>query len=126
MKYAIVAGEELKKIMSSSLPNSIPFNEDMSKGECHYPPFSDGFIVERASCHDVSVEAYKEKLQSFLLFAKNVSKEDEVDLYFGEDSVCLANRALLIEYLKPKVGSLTLHIVNEYTGEEIKAPQKLL
>ena len=126
MKYHIVAGEELKKIMASSLGDAIPFNEDMSHGDYQSVPFTEAFFTERASCHGVTIEEYKNKLSAFLGFLGHVNGKDEVHLYFGEDATCLANRALLIEYLKPRVGSLVLHIVDEYTGAEIKAPQVIL
>lgn len=125
MVYNIVAGEELKKIMSSVLDNPIPFNEDMSRGEWHSQPFTDEFCLERASFHNVSLNEYKEKLSLFLDLIKNIKKKDIVNLYFGEDEVCVANRTLLIDYLKPKVDKLVLRIVDEYTGKEIKEPQRL-
>ena len=120
MRYDIVAGEELRKIMASALVDPIPFNEDMSKGSYTYEPFTEGFIKERASVHSVSEQEYSEKLGMFFTFLSKLSLEDEVHLHFGVDQTCLANRAFLIEYLKPRCGKIVLHIVNEYTGEELK------
>lgn len=119
MIYNIVAGEELKKIMSSKIRDPIPFNEDMSVGSYAASPFSGSFLCERSAVHKVSVTLYKEKLSSFLDFLDKVKVEDEVHLFFGEDKTCLANSSFLIEYLANKVASISLHIVNEYTGEEL-------
>lgn len=122
MRYDIVAGEELRKIMSGTLDDPIPFNEDMSKGAYSSKPFSDGFIRERSQVHGVSESTYRDKLSLFLSMLENIKQEDEVHLHFGEDEVCFSNRRFLIGYLSDKVSSITLHIVDEYTGEEIKEP----
>ena len=120
MIYHIVAGEELKKIMTRVLDNPIPFNEDMSVGSYHSKPFTEGFLKERSEAHHVSVSTYKEKLQLFLKTIDVVDNNDEIHLYFGEDKTCVANRNFLIQYFTNKVRKITLHIVNEYTGEELK------
>ena len=119
MKYNIVAGEELRKIMIGMLDDPIPFNEDMSKGSYASEPFTEDFIRERSSVHDVSVSAYREKLGLFLEMADAVTSDDEIHLFFGEDETCLANRELLIQYFTGKVRRMILHVVNEYTGEEL-------
>lgn len=119
MKFNIVAGEELRKIMNSMLDNPIPFNEDMSVGGYTHQPFTDEFIKERSGVHSVSPYLYKEKLRLFFEFTKAMKYGDEIHLYFGEDITCLANRQFLINYLIDKVHKIILHIVNEYTGEEI-------
>ena len=120
MRYNIVAGEELKKILTGVIENPIPFNEDMSIGSYINEPFSESFIKERSQVHNVTASLYKEKLSSFLSMINNLTKEDEIHLYFGEDEVCLANRGLLIKFFTNKVKKITLHIVDEYTGKEIK------
>ena len=120
MIYNIVAGEELKKIMSSLLDNPIPFNEDMSKGDYKSEPFLEEFFIERSSIHGVTPSLYKEKLHLFLEVIKNIKNVDEINLFFGEDRTCVANRNFLIQYFFDKVKKITLHIVNEYTGEELK------
>ena len=124
MRYNIVAGEELKKIMTGVIDNPIPFNEDMSKGTYVSEPFTEGFIKERSHTHCVSESTYKEKLSLFLSLIDNLNKNDEIHLYFGEDEVCLANRELLINYFTGKVKQITLHIVDEYTGKEIKVYER--
>ena len=120
MRYNIVAGEELKKIMIGIIDNPIPFNEDMSKGSYHHEPFTEEFIKERSAVHGASVDLYKEKLSAFLTLIKTIHIDDEIHLYFGEDGTCLANRELLIKFFSNKVRRIYLHIVNEYTGQEIK------
>ena len=122
MKYNVVAGEELKKKMLGILDNPIPFNEDMSKGTYISEPFTKAFLKERAIVHNVSITIYKNKLSLFLEMLDDLKPTDEIHLYFGEDETCLANRELLIKYFKNKVSKLTLHVVNEYTTEEIKEP----
>ena len=119
MRYNIVAGEELKKIMSKGLDNPVPFNEDMSKGSFSREPFSEEFMKERSLVHGVSLSLYKEKLSAFLSVLKNITREDEVHLYFGEDETCLANRTFLIKYFAGLAKEIRLHVVNEYTGEQI-------
>ena len=119
MKYNIVAGEELKKIMSGVLDNPIPFNEDMSIGSYSSKPFTEEFINERSGVHKVSASLYKEKLKAFLELAKDIKYEDEIHLYFGGDIVCNANREFLIEYFKTRVKSIFFHLVNEYEGIEL-------
>lgn len=120
MIYNIVAGEELRKILKGVVDNPIPFNEDMSKGDYHSAPFTEDFIKERSSFHHVSVFEYKEKLRYFLEILKIIKHDDEINLYFGEDETCVANRTLLISFFTGKVKTIKLHVVNEYTGEEIK------
>lgn len=119
MRYDIVAGQALKKVMKDQLPHPIPFNEDLSVGGFKAPPFSEAFLQERADAHQVPLSLYKEKLQEFLEMLSSLRQEDEVHLSFGEDKTCVANREFLMEYLKDKVMNVRLHIVNEYTGEEI-------
>lgn len=119
-QYNIVAGEELKKILNNVLDNPIPFNEDMSKGDYHSDPFSEDFINERCSAHHVDPSLYKNKLHLLLETLDVLTPNDEIDLYFGEDEVCLANRKFLIEYFTNKVKAIRLHVVDEYTGKEIK------
>ena len=111
--------------MLGVIDNPIPFNEDMSKGGYINKPFTEDFITERSKVHNVSPSLYKEKLALFLELVKNIKSDDDLHLYFGEDETCLANRRLIIDYFFNKVMKITLHIVNEYTGEEIKEPQVL-
>ena len=120
MRYNIVAGEELKKKMLGVLDNPIPFNEDMSKGDYNSEPFTEKFIKERSRVHNVSPSLYKEKLGLFLELSKKIKQDDELHLYFGEDETCLSNRAFVINFFKNKVKKITLHIVDEYTGKELK------
>lgn len=122
MKYYIVAGEEMVKLMKESLPDAIPFNEDMSVGAYHYDPFSEDFIVERSQAHHVNVSIYKQKLQSLLNLINNLHSNDEIHLYFGEDKTCITNREFLINFFMNKVELLVLHIVDELTCLEIKEP----
>ena len=123
MKYNIVAGEELKKIMQNTLDNPIPFNENMSKRSYKSIPFSDGFFKERSLVHGVKVDEYLNKMNEFLLFLSKVKENDEVHLYFGEDIVCKANSKVLIDYLKQKVNTIFFHLVNEYEGTELSVVQ---
>ena len=119
MRYNIVAGEELKKILTGVIDNPIPFNEDMSIGSYINEPFSESFIKERSQVHNATASLYKEKLSSFLSMINNLTKEDEIHLYFGDDATCLANRMFLIDFLRGKASKITLHIVDEYSGKEI-------
>ena len=121
MKYNIVAGEELRKIMINLLDNPIPFNEDMSIGDYHNEPFGESFINERSAVHHVTTLEYKEKLSMFLNVINTITYSDEINLYFGDDKTCVANWNFLIKYFANRVKAIKLHIVNEYTGEEIES-----
>ena len=120
MRFNIVAGEELRKIMLGFVDDPIPFNEDMSKGAYTNEPFTEGFIKERSAVHGVSADLYKEKLSAFLKMLSAINDDDYVHLYFGEDETCLANRRFLIAFLSNKCKCVYLHIVDEYTGLEIR------
>lgn len=118
MIYRIVAGEEMKKLLIDRF-DSIPFNEDMSKGSYSSEPFSNNFIKERSVVHNVSVEDYVSKMNEFLLLISKINNHDTLHLYFGDDDVCKANRTLLISYFKDKVCSIYFHLMNEYEGIEL-------
>lgn len=118
MTYHIVAGEEMKKLLKDRI-DSIPFNEDMSKGGYTHEPFSYGFISERSAVHGVTLDAYKSNMKEFFALINKLDKEDVIHLYFGDDAVCRANCKLLIDYFKNKVSESYLHLMNEYEGIEL-------
>ena len=122
MKYYIVAGEEMAKLIKKSLPDAVPFNEDMSVGSYQHEPFSEDFIIERSRVHHVKVSYYKQKIEPLLNVINNLHSDDEIHLYFGEDKTCVANREFLINFFKNKVRLIVLHIVDELTGVDIKTP----
>ena len=118
MIYYIVAGEEMKKLLKNRF-DPIPFNEDMSKGNYSSVPYSDAFIEERSKTHGVTITEYTKNMSKFLSILPKISKNDDIHLYFGNDSVCKANSELLIGFFKDKVGSLIFHLMNEYSGTEL-------
>ena len=118
MIYHIVAGEEMKKLLKDRF-DSIPFNEDMSKGSYTYEPFSDGFIKERSAVHGVTIDDYVSNLKEFLSFLPLVHSNDVINLYFGDDAVCKSNSELLITYFKKRVDTIIFHLINEYKGIEL-------
>lgn len=118
MEYRIVAGKEMKKLLKDRF-YTIPFNEDMNKGSYSEEPFSIGFIKERSKVHKVTTADYINNTNEFLSLLPRIKDDDTIHLYFGNDKTCIANRRFLINYLKDKVNQIVLHIVNEYTGEEI-------
>lgn len=120
MRYNIVAGEEMKKMLKGVVDNPIPFNEDMSVGTYVSEPFGLEFIRERSEVHKVSEEEYTSKLQEFLDIVNTVNKNNELHLFFGEDPTCVANSSLLVTYFKNKVKDIYLHVLDEYTGQELK------
>ena len=120
MRYNIVAGEALKKILTGRITDPIPFNEDLSVGTCDAVPFTEPFFEQRSDTHCVTVEAYKQNFSEFLNILPRLSPDDEVHLYFGEDKTCVANRKFLLDYLQGRVGKTVLHIVDEYTGDELR------
>jgi len=120
VRYNIVAGEEMKKMLKGVVDNPIPFNEDMSVGTYVSEPFGLEFIRERSEVHKVSEEEYTSKLQEFLDIVNTVNKNNELHLFFGEDPTCVANSSLLVTYFKNKVKDIYLHVLDEYTGQELK------
>ena len=118
MVYHIVAGEEMKKLLKDSF-DSIPFNEDMSKGGYNSDPFSDDFIKERSVVHGVRTEDYISNMKECLSLLSKINTNDIIHLYFGDDKVCQANSELLIEYFKDKVSEIYFHLMNEYEGIEL-------
>ena len=118
MIYHIVAGEEMKKLLKDRF-NSIPFNEDMSKGSYQSEPFSDAFIKERSAVHGVTVDGYVSNMKEFLTFLPKVCDKDIIHLYFGDDPVCSSNSGLLIKYFKDKGNTVYFHLMDEYKGIEL-------
>ena len=119
MIYHIVAGEEMKKLMAGSIPEVIPFNEDMSIGGSTSKPFTDSFYQERSSVHNVSLQSYLQNMSSFISLTKSIKENDTVHLYFGDDKTCKANSKLLIEYFLPKRVDIYFHHMDEYHGIEL-------
>ena len=121
MKINITAGECLNKILQEKYPNEtfIPFNEAMIKGGYNTKLFSEEFIIERSSIHNVSKEEYENKLALFLDFLNNINKYSEVILWFGDEPFCKKNIEIVILTLKEYrfLGNVTLNIVDEETGE---------
>lgn len=110
----------MKKMLKGVVDNPIPFNEDMSVGTYVSEPFGLEFIRERSEVHKVSEEEYTSKLQEFLDIVNTVNKNNELHLFFGEDPTCVANSSLLVTYFKNKVKDIYLHVLDEYTGQELK------
>lgn len=121
MKINITAGECLNKILQEKYPNEtfIPFNEAMIKGGYNTKLFSEEFVIERSSIHNVSKEEYENKLALFLDFLNNINKYTEVILWFGDEPFCKKNTEIVILTLKEYrfLGNVTLNIVDEETGE---------
>ena len=119
MIYHIVAGEEMKKLMVGSIPEAIPFNEDMSIGGSTSEPFTDSFYQERSLTHNVSLQSYLQNMSSFISLTKNFKENDIIHLYFGDDKTCKANSNLLIEYFLTKHVEIYFHHMDEYHGIEL-------
>ena len=120
MVYHIVAGEAMKKLLKDRF-DSIPFNEDMSKGSYSYEPFSFDFIKERSAVHGVTIEDYVSNMNEFLSLLPKIHKNDVIHLYFGDDAVCKSNSELLIAYFKDKVDTIFFHLMDEYKGIELSS-----
>jgi len=120
----ITAGEYLTEKFKNIYPETvfIPFNEAMIKGTYKSRLFSEEFIVERALTHNVSVEEYKDKLSDFLNIFKSLDQCSEVNLYFGDEPFCNANKKVVIETLRLYGYSkgINLFTVNEITGDIIE------
>ena len=97
----------------------VPFNEDMSKGEYNSNLFSDDFLLERSKTHNVSLDDYKENMNEFLEQLDKLNDYQLINLWFGEDKVCLANSETLynclMQYGYKK--ELIINIVDEISLE---------
>ena len=129
VKINITAGNCLNEILESKYENEefIPFCEAMIKGTYTSRLFSEEFIAERAKTHNVSIQEYKENLQAFLIFLKNVELYDEVVLWFGDEPFCNENVKVVLQTLKEYgyVGSIILNLVIEETGEVFKTVRQI-
>ena len=110
----IVAGDEMKKLMSARFPERIivPFCEDFSKGSCNYLDLNDNLLSERATFWHVSKSQYIEKLLPII----NLDMSKDYILCFGDDACCNANLKFMVNYLKYKGYSkkIKIQILNEY------------
>ena len=97
-RILIVAGDEMQKQMCRNHPGirSIPFREDLSKGDPAGFFRSRDFVAERSSFWGVSEADYLEKMSP--IFHLDFSKR--YVLCFGEDDCCKANLRFLIGYLR--------------------------
>ena len=110
----IVAGDEMQKLFQTRFPEiqTIPFREDLSKGDPCGFLLDEAFCAERASFWGVSKAEYCSKMSPIigLDLARNYV------LVFGEDACCTANLNFLIGYLKGRgyAKEIRVRIVNEY------------
>ena len=86
-----------KQIMGDA--DYIPFNEAMCVNKVTYPIFDQTFNEIRANGHEVSTQAYFDKVVAPLLLLSNKSYETIV-LWFGEDVFCQMNLLTLLAYLE--------------------------
>ena len=110
----IVAGDAIQKLMAEKYPDrkTIPFREDLSKGNYNGFSIDSDFISQRASFWNVSEDEYIQKLYPII----NIDLTDKFILCFGDDECCKANLKFLIGYLKSKgyAEHLKIQIVDEY------------
>ena len=114
MLYYIVAGDEMQKLMALKFPDrkTIPFCEDLSKGECVGFDFDAEMISKRASFWNVTTEEYIDKLSPII----DLDITKKYVLCFGDDACCRVNLAFMIGYLKARGYSqpIQVQILNEY------------
>lgn len=117
----ITSGECLNAILENKYKNKIfiPFNEAMIKGSFESKLFSEDFIKERAACHEVTVDEYKEKLTKFLTLLTHLEEYEKIQLFFGDEPFCLENKKIIIKTLRlyGYNGLIISSTVNELTGE---------
>ena len=113
----ITAGKCMNENMKNETEVWVPFNEDMSKGEYSSELFSDVFLIERSKTHNVSLEDYKENMKEFLEQLDKLNDYQLINLWFGEDKVCLSNSETLYNFLQKYgyKGELVINIVDEIT-----------
>lgn len=121
MKINITSGDCLNELLENKYKDEtfVPFCEAMINGEYHHELFSEEFMQERASFHNVSLQEYKTKLKGFLNLLKNINDYDEIVLWFGDEPFCQTNTKIVLKTLKEYQykGKLILNIVNEETCE---------
>ena len=110
----IVAGDAMQKLMAEKYPDrkTIPFREDLSKGNYKGFAVDSEFINQRASFWNVSEDEYIQKLYPII----NIDLTDKFVLCFGDDECCRANLKFLTGYLKNQgyADQITVQIVDEY------------
>ena len=125
MKINITAGDSLNSILAAEYPSEVflPFREAMIEGECHFPPFSDSFLLERANTHHSTLDEYKGHMQGFLTFLAHINDYDEIVMWFGDEPFCLANIDVILKTLKDRgyVKRIILNTVIEETGEIVRS-----
>jgi len=116
----ITSGECLNSTLKEKYKKEtfIPFNEAMIKGSFSSPLFSEEFIKERSSTHNVSIDEYKMKLSEFLDLLNHINDYERIVLWFGDEPFCAFNTKIVIETLfKYKFkGEIILNIIDEMTG----------
>jgi hypothetical protein len=125
VKINITAGDCLNEILKRKYPDEhfVPFGEAMITGSYTAKLFSEEFMQERADTHNVSLQLYKEKLQGFLSFLKEIDEYKNVALWFGDEPFCGANLKVLLQTLKEYnyQGELVFNTVIEETGDVVKS-----
>jgi len=120
-KINITSGQMLNELLSQRYPGErfIPFNEAMIKGTYTAEPFSGAFIRERALCHGVTEEEYRDTMKDILTYLEDVNAAEHIVTWFGGEDFCLANKRVLFMTLKNKgfAGHLTCNTVDETTGK---------
>ena len=115
----ITAGKCMNEKMKNETEVWIPFNEDMSKGGYNSGLFSDDFLFERSKTHSVSLDDYKDNMKEFIEQLDKFNDYQLINLWFGEDKVCLSNSETLYNCLMQYgyKGELIINIVDEMSLE---------
>lgn len=115
----ITAGKCMNEKMKNEFEEWVPFNEDMSKGEYNSRLFSEEFLLERSKVHNVNLEDYIENMKEFLDVLGKLNDYKLINLWFGEDAVCLSNSETLYNCLMQYgyKGELIINIVDEISLE---------
>ena len=111
----ITAGKCMNEKMKNEFEVWVPFNEDMSKGEYNSKLFSYDFLIERSKIHNVTLDDYVENMKEFLEQLEKLNNYQLINLWFGEDIVCLSNSETLYNCLMQYgyKGELIINIVDE-------------
>lgn len=124
MRINITSGQLLNEILENRYPEEcfIPFNEAMITGSYTAKLFSDDFILERATVHNVSETSYRETMKQFLDCLHQLSSYDDIVLWFGDEPFCIENRKTVLQALSEYgfKGPLSVNIVDETNGDILR------
>lgn len=126
----ITSGSCLNELLSKKIMTKcVPFNEAMCFNHgVDEDILSPNFIIKRAKDLNVSVDAYQNALEPFLVFLKHIDQIDTIDLWFGQDMFCQMNLLTILAILDQLhyLGTININYVDEISLVLIKKYENIL